>query len=284
MFGDCHIHMILDGIYYRAAMDRHGSQPDEALIRTRLADYAARGVTYLRDGGDAWGVGLRASQLAEEYGIIYRTPVFNICRQGHYGCFLGRGFWDFSAYRTLVETVKRQGGHFIKVMASGIMDFNRFGVITDQPCSYELCHNMIAYAHDRGFSVMIHANGPEAVTNALRAGADSIEHGAYLDKETLYLLAESDAVWVPTLVTISNLRGLGRFPDEILEPLLRLQQENITYAANLGAKIALGTDAGAYGVYHGEAVEEEYELLHQCLGERTDTILRAGEAEIRSRF
>ena len=58
MFGDCHIHMILDGVYYRAAIDHQKEKPDEAIIRRRLSDYAARGITYLRDGGDAWGVGL----------------------------------------------------------------------------------------------------------------------------------------------------------------------------------------------------------------------------------
>ena len=53
MLGDCHIHMILDGVYYRAAIDHQKERPDEALIRNRLADYAARGITFLRDGGDA---------------------------------------------------------------------------------------------------------------------------------------------------------------------------------------------------------------------------------------
>ena len=64
MFGDCHIHMILDGVYYRAAIDHQKSCPDEALIRERLKNYVNCGVTFLRDGGDAWGVGLRASQIA----------------------------------------------------------------------------------------------------------------------------------------------------------------------------------------------------------------------------
>lgn len=284
MFGDCHIHMILDGVYYRAAIDHHKIQPDEDLIRQRLTDYATRGITYLRDGGDAWGVGLLASQLAGDYGITYRTPVFNICRKGHYGCFLGRGFSDFSEYRSLVQEVKDRGGHFIKIMVSGLMDFDRFGVITDQPCSYELCHDMIACAHDHGLAVMAHANGTEAVTNALRAGVDSIEHGAYLDQECLCLLAESHAVWVPTLVTISNLIDTGRYPEEVLKPLLRLQQENVTYAAMLGAKIALGSDAGAYHVFHGQAAFDEYDRLKQCLGKKTDAILCRGEDEIRKRF
>src|SRR5699024_133928 len=92
LFGDCHIHMILDGVDYRAAFARHRTAPDEALIRRRLADYAARGVTFLRDGGDRWGVGLRAKALAGAYGIDYRSPAFNICRAGHYGSFLGRTF------------------------------------------------------------------------------------------------------------------------------------------------------------------------------------------------
>ena len=176
------------------------------------------------------------------------------------------------------------GGHFIKIMVSGLMDFNEFGVITDTPCSYELCYDLIAYAHDQGFAVMAHANGDEAVSNALKAGVDSIEHGAYLSEETLHLLAETDAVWVPTAVTIANLRGLGRFPDEVLCPLTDLHLENIKKAARYGAKIALGTDAGAYAVYHGEAVQQEYELLKQTLGEQTDAILLDAEQTIREKL
>lgn len=284
MLGDCHIHMILDGVYYRAAIDHQKEKPDEELIRQRLSDYADRGITYLRDGGDAWGVGLRASQIAGEYGITYRTPAFNICRAGHYGCFIGKGFSDFAEYKALVNEVKDLGGHFIKIMVSGLMDFNAFGVITDTPCSYELCHDMIAYAHDRGFAVMAHANGDAAVSNALKAGVDSIEHGAYLGDETLHLLAETGAVWVPTAVTIANLRGLGRFPDEVLCPLTQLHLSNVQKAASYGARIALGTDAGAYAVYHGEAVGQEYALLKQAIGEKTDAVLLDGQRTIRSKF
>ena len=284
MFGDCHVHMILDGVYYRDAIDHQKEKPDEVLIRQRLAEYQKRGISYVRDGGDRWGVGLRASQLAPEYGITYRTPVFNICRKGHYGGFLGRTFSDFAEYKALVQEVKERGGHFIKIMVSGLMDFNEFGKITDTPCSEDLCRDLISYAHDQGFAVMAHSNGVESVTAALKAGVDSIEHGAYLDEETLELLAQSEAVWVPTAVTIGNLRGLGRFPDEVLNPLLALHLQNVAKAASLGAEIALGTDAGAYAVYHAKAVQEEYDLLHAVLGEQTDAILQAGQNAIMQKF
>lgn len=284
MFGDCHIHMILDGVYFRAAIDHQRERPDEPLLRARLADYARRGITFLRAGGDAWGVDHFAAQLAPEYGITFRSPVFPICRKGHYGEFIGRPFADLGEYRALVAEVKARGGHFIKIMVSGLMDFKRFGGLTDTPCSPELTRDMIAIAHDAGFAVMAHANGVEAVSRALSAGVDSIEHGAYLDHDTLHQLAETGAVWVPTLATYGDLRGEGRFPDEVVVPLTALQQENVAYAASIGANIACGSDAGAYAVYHGQGTVDEAALLRQALGDRTDEVLQRGEAVIRSRF
>ena len=184
----------------------------------------------------------------------------------------------------VAHLVIARGGDFIKLMASGLMDFHTFGALTDTPCDAALLKDLVSVAHDHGLSVMVHANGHEAVSAALSAGVESIEHGAYLLPETLHQLSESGAVWVPTLVTIGNLRGKGRFPDQVLTPLLALQQENVAEAARLGANIALGTEAGAYAVYHGQAVLEEYDLLHQALGAKTDEILRRGEAQIRAAF
>ena len=51
MFGDLHIHMILDGVYYRAAIDAQKEHPLDGLVRARLSDYQARGVCLLRDAG-----------------------------------------------------------------------------------------------------------------------------------------------------------------------------------------------------------------------------------------
>ena len=92
MVVDCHIHMALDGGYWKDALARHKEAPDEQFIRKTLETYKSLGFTYLRDGGDRWNAGKRASELAPEYGIRYRTPVFPIYRKGHYGSFIGRGF------------------------------------------------------------------------------------------------------------------------------------------------------------------------------------------------
>ena len=75
MYCDCHIHMVLDGRDWKAAIAAHQNGPADALIRSRLETYRRLGFAYLRDGGDRWGVGKRARELAPDYGIVYRTPL-----------------------------------------------------------------------------------------------------------------------------------------------------------------------------------------------------------------
>ena len=281
---DCHIHMVLDGVNWRESIARHKAAPQEALIRKTLAQYQALGYTYLRDGGDRWGAGALAAKLAPEYGIRYRTPCFPIYKTGHYGSFIGRGFSTPAEYRALVRAAKAAGAHFIKIMISGLMDFEHYGVLTDEPLAPGEIADMIAGAHDEGFSVMAHANGDAAVRGAVKARIDSVEHGAYLTDETLHMLSESKTVWVPTLVTIGNLIGDARFPESATKPLLAYQLDAVRKAAQYGAFLAPGSDAGAYRVFHGQGGLDELALLHRALGDCADEILARGTAEIESRF
>ncbi len=248
MLGDCHIHMALDGYDYRIALNRHRSEVNEDWVGARFCDYAAAGITFLRVGGDKFGAWEHAAHLACEYGIDYRTPIYPICRKGRYGAFIGRTFEDFSEYQSLVEDCIARGADFIKIMISGLMDFDHFGRITSEPLSQEEIHDMIAYAHDRGMSVMAHANGAQTIRNALDAGVDSIEHGAYMDDDCVSQLTQSGAVWTPTISTIANLIGCGRYPDEVLRPLFALQEKNVCACRDQGGVIAAGSDAGAYRV------------------------------------
>lgn len=278
MFGDLHIHMILDGVYYRAAIDAQKEHPLDGLVRARLSDYQARGVCLLRDGGDAWGVSLRARELAGEYGIDYRSPAFPIYRRGHYGAFIGRGFDTEDEYRTLLDEAGEKRADFIKLMISGLIDFDHFGVLTEPGPEPQDIRRMIELAHAAGFAVMAHANGDRAVTAALQAGVDSIEHGAYLSESVLLRMAQQRTLWVPTLSTIGNLIGSGRYPDAVLKRLLAQQQEAVRFVAAHGGRIGLGSDAGAWHVMHGQAIPDELGYLTAALGPRTEPLLLEAEA------
>ena len=69
MFGECHAHMIMDGVCFREAAAKHRNGPDEALIRQVLSAYQKRNVLFIRDGGDNLDVSRLAADLAPEYGI-----------------------------------------------------------------------------------------------------------------------------------------------------------------------------------------------------------------------
>ena len=282
MLWDCHMHMVLDGMDWRGAIGRHKDAPQEDWIRGVLQEYARQGFGYLRDGGDRWGVGARARELSGEYGIVYKTPLSPLCRRGHYGSFIGTAYSDLREYTALVRRQRELGADFIKIMISGLMDFDRFGVLTEEGLDKEEIRELVHIAHEEGFAVMAHANGARTVEAAAAAGVDSVEHGAYLDEEALRAMKENGTVWVPTLSTIGNLRGKGRFREEAVEAILDSALKNVRCFAQMGGLLAPGTDAGAWAVPHG--VKSEYQLMEQALGKDAQEILARGAEEIAKRF
>ena len=286
MFGECHAHIIMDGVNYRHAIDLHRNGPDDNVIREHLKIYQDRGIIFVRDGGDALGVSARAKELAPEYGIDYRTPVFAIHKEGHYGSIVGKNFSTMPEFYKRVLEAKEQSADFIKIMTTGLLDFNAHGAITGTPLDATEVKEMVHIAHEEGMAVMSHTNGTYGVQAAVEAGVDSLEHGNYMNEESLTMLSESHTVWVPTLVTVRNLLGDGRYADETLKPIIETAEENVRKAFRLGVKVAPGSDAGAYRVLHGQGIQDEMQAFVQILGneEKAYQWLMEGEMEIRKKF
>ena len=95
-------------------------------------------------------------------------------------------------------------------------------------------------------------------------------------------MADTGAVWVPTLSTIGNLRGKGRFNETAVRRILDSALENVYEFANMGGLVAPGSDAGAWAVPHGSMTEEA--LLEIALGNRTREVLEKGTQKIIKKF
>ena len=109
-----------------------------------------------------------------------------------------------------------------------------------------------------------------------------MEHGAYLDTDALAAMKEKGVIWCPTLSTIGNLRGKGRFDEAAVRGILDTALENAAAFAAMGGILAPGTDAGAWAVPHGSLTE--YELLEQVLGTAAKDALTRGIEAVRNRF
>lgn len=267
MYGECHAHVIMDGKNYKAAVSLHRNHVDDSVIHRAFQSYEQAGIRFVRDGGDSLGVSARAKDLALFYGIDYRTPVFAIHKNGYYGGIVGHGFDTIEEYRVLVDRVSREKGDFIKIMASGILDFDKFGEVSTPLQDPDLIHKMVSIAHEEGFAVMVHVNTPRQICFALEAGCDSIEHGYYMDDTCRDLFLKTGAVWVPTLATCGNLRGCGRFHEDAVARITECHMNNIRLALEKGVHIAAGSDAGAYLVPHGQGLLDEINLLKEACQE-----------------
>lgn len=286
MFGECHAHVIMDGKNYRRAVELHAEGVKDEVVRAHLKAYQETGVTFVRDGGDSYGVSERAKELSGEYGIDYRTPIFAIHKEGKYGGIVGRSYSDYKSFHKRVLEACAEGADFIKIMTTGIMDFRNQGNVTGTPLDAEEVKELVHIAHEEGFAVMSHTNGVYGVRAAVEAGADSVEHGNYLDEETISMLAGSHTVWVPTLVTVRNLLGCGRYEDAVIRLIMKRAEENVKLAFEKNVKVALGSDAGAYRVPHGRGILDEYQAFMDILGDTPEmkAWLLQGEKEIKEKF
>lgn len=220
----------MDGVNYREAVRRQERGVREDWIRHVFEQYVKNEIFYVREGGDNLGVSLKAKELAAEYGIDYRSPVFAIHKNGHYGSIVGYGFDTMKEYAVLVRKAADQGADFIKIMTTGLMDFKHGGRVTGSALSLSEVKEMVHIAHEEGFSVMSHTNGDQAVRDAIESGVDSIEHGNYISEDTVRMLADSSSLWVPTVVTVYNLIGDGRYEDEVLKKIWEKEAENLQAA------------------------------------------------------
>ena len=121
---------------------------------------------------------------------------------------------------------------------------------------------LVQTAHLYGKRVAVHAHGADGINMALRAGANSIEHGTLIDDESLRLFRQTGAYYVPTLSTVNGyLERLRANPNayvgevrEKIEWRIGITGQALRRAVPAGVKIAFGTDAGVS--MHGRNADE----------------------------
>ena len=160
--------------------------------------------------------------------------------------------------RAVRETI-RSGADVIKITATGGVLSNTAAGLGQQFFDDEL-RAIADTAHSMGRKVTAHAHGKAGIEAALRAGIDSIEHGTYLDEETIALFKEHEATLVPTVIAGVTVTGWvdedwlpepSRKKAAIVGPLML---DMLTRARLGGVRVAFGTDTGVSK--HGTNADE----------------------------
>jgi imidazolonepropionase-like amidohydrolase len=243
---DAHTHMT----YYwdPASGTKPLSQPSRPPAQAaELAAANARrtleaGVTTVRDLGASRGVDyLMRDQI--NAGTMVGPRMF-VAGQG---ISAGRtGGPGAAAMAGLVNARVTAGSDWIKVYASrGSFQ----SVETTQTLTFDEIKAVVDAAHAAGKPVAVHSYGASGVKDAVRAGADSIEHGIELDDETLAMMVKQKTVWVPTIdhnrYYVDAKDEFGFAPDTIppLQDYIQKNLDSTRRAFKAGVSLAMGSDA-----------------------------------------
>ncbi len=141
------------------------------------------------------------------------------------------------------------GAEVIKFAASGGVGSNIAGGLEAQMTLDEM-KAIVDTAHSFGRKATAHAHGKSGIDTALRAGVDSIEHGSFIDDETVRLFKERGAYLVPTIHAFESVIRQGRAGERPAasaakaEEVAKVVKQSHRRAIAGGVKVAFGTDSG----------------------------------------
>ncbi|MGE0875580.1 MAG: amidohydrolase family protein [Burkholderiales bacterium] len=211
---DCHVH----GTYRARDMRQHLlNAPTYNVLRSTavLEETLACGVTTARDMGGA-DAGFRAA-IDEGYirGPRLLISIVMISQTGGHGdAWVPAGLrvqkraWlpspvadGVDEVRRLVRHVLMAGADFIKICATGGITS-----VTDswdeQQFTVEEIAVAVAEARARRKTVAVHAEGIEGIRVALEADIHSLEHGWFIDEQSVDTMLAKGTWWVPTLALV----------------------------------------------------------------------------------
>lgn len=274
---DSHIHIAHNTLFNKKEWSNYTIDFKIDCITKLLRNYKEKNVLALRDGGDGIFASCLAREIAEKEGITYRSPIFALCKKGYYGSFLGRSIYGLEDFKEQFSILKENKLDHLKLILTGMVSFDKFGDVGDTGFTFKELEYMVKSAKEYGVPVMVHANGCKGVSEAIKAGVHTIEHAFLISDKELYEMAERGIIWVPTLSPLGNILQL-KDPNfkgqlEIIKKVYNLQIENIKKAYEIGVKIALGSDAGAYRVGQVTGIFDEIKHFEN-IGFDKDTVLK----------
>jgi imidazolonepropionase-like amidohydrolase len=159
------------------------------------------------------------------------------------------------AARAKVREMAKYGADLIKICATGGV-LSKGDAAGAQQYTLEEMQAIVNEAHKLGRRVAAHAHGASGISDAIRAGVDSVEHASLIDAEGIKLAKEKGTYLVMDIYNDDYILGEGEKAGFLPESLAKekeigqLQRDNFKKAYTAGAKMAFGSDAGVYP--HGD--------------------------------
>jgi imidazolonepropionase-like amidohydrolase len=282
-----HCHLFLEGgeLDFQKRKDYLNAPFEEMLSQARssMGQNIKSGITLIRDAGDIHGINTRLKKEIDDDPQSLAdllSPGVAIRKAGRYGSFMGREVTDIDSIIQTVREIAPTASQ-LKIILTGIIDFEKGIMKGDTQFSLEETRVLVDTAKELGLLTYAHCSGEEGLRIAVEAGIDSIEHGFFMTREILQAMADKQIAWVPTYSPVDfqlqhpELAGWDSATCDRLRSILENHDTHIALAYEMGVPIVAGSDAGSYGVVHGEALIDELCYLHQAGGSVANVLASA---------
>lgn len=155
------------------------------------------------------------------------------------------------AIRATVRKLRKYGAEVIKFCGTGGV-LSKTDAVGAQQYSLEEMKALVDEAHMLGMKVAVHAHGTSGINDAIRAGADTIEHCSLADEES-FKLAKQHGTWFSMDIynddyILAEGEKNGLFPESLEKErqIGRKQRETFRAAHAAGVNMIFGTDGGVY--------------------------------------
>jgi len=264
---EAHCHLFLDGgelnFSARAAALKAGPEAMARIARRNVEALRRAGVTLIRDAGDRFGVNHRMrAEVRQTGGPTIRSAGAGLRRPKRYGGFMAREVAHDEEIDDLVAEIA-QDADDLKIILTGIIDFAA-GVVRGAPqFDAPALARIVAAARRHGLASFAHCSGREGLAVAVAAGVGSIEHGFFMSRDILEVMAERQIGWTPTVSPVHvqwahpEAAGWDAATLDNLRRILDRHREHMALAHERGVPLIAGSDAGSHGVIHGRALIDE---------------------------
>jgi imidazolonepropionase-like amidohydrolase len=199
-------------------------------------------------------------------GADFRTPDEEIDPCGHVGPFSNMSVIadGTDEVRKAAREELRKGATQIKLFASGGVVFPAEGHATRYEFSDAELRAAVEEAAARDTYVMAHVYTDEGVRRCLKAGVRSIEHANFVTEETVAMMAECGAFYVPTFISlVQRVESAAEthLPDAIVDNLRRtIARGRQVYAWAKKHKVPIGFGTDLWGPEAQKSQLREFEM------------------------
>lgn len=245
----CHEHITLDSVAEHVPDAEVGVVFALRAVKV-CSRFLQNGVTTVRDAGSRGAANIQIKKGLQEG--LFSVP--DLVVPGHRISRTGFTKWRVCLeadgpenLRKAVRQERKRGAEFIKLMVSDVLSGQ--GTPYDPQYSFDEIRAAVEEAHELGLKISVHAYGGEGATRAIRAGVDSIEHGASLSDEDIEMMAENGTFYVMTYKAVFDAAADLKTPPrlrETAESMIERYHDTLCKVRKAGVRVAAGGDSHGF--------------------------------------